>query len=116
MTKIIQNLSKHMAKIVDFGTHFESIWIYAIPLAPTCKCKSVCVCIPSLIFLQILCANGVPIWDPKITLGASGWTSELPRTSLEGNFLRTYFLHEIWVPKLKKLSFLDRSTWLKHNK
>ena len=50
-------------------------------------------------FLEILSPTGGPIGDPKITLGASRWPSELPRTSFGGDFLRTYFLHEIWVPK-----------------
>ena len=51
-------------------------------------------------FLRILSPKGDPIRDPKITLGASMWPSELPRTSFGGEFLRTYFLHKIRPPKL----------------
>ena len=45
-------------------------------------------------------SNWGPIGDPKITLGASRWPSELPKTSFGGDFVRTYLLHEIWFPKL----------------
>ena len=51
-------------------------------------------------FLKILAPTGGPIGDPKITLGASRWPSELPRTSFGGDFLRTYFLHENRHPKI----------------
>ena len=52
-------------------------------------------------FLKILSPTGGPVeGDPKIILGASRWPSELPMTSVGGDFLRTFFLHEIKLPKL----------------
>ena len=88
-----------MTEIIDFGTHFEANLIYPVSLAPTCTPFFACVCFASP-FLQILCQNGDPVGDTKITLGATRWPSKLARTSFGGDFLRTYFLHEIWVPKL----------------
>ena len=55
----------------------------------------------------------IPPWNPKITLGASRWPSELPRTCFGGDFLWTCFLHQ---HRCKKLSFLERSAKLKHSK
>ena len=92
-------MTKHMPKIIDFGTHVETNLIYPVSLAQTCTPFFACVLFASP-FLQILCQNWNPVGGPKITLGATRRPSKLARTSFGGDFLRTYFLQEIWVPKL----------------
>ena len=95
-----------MTKITHFGTHFDSIlesfWVnfgtlgrLGATLGPQ-RLR----CAFQVSFFTDFVSQWGPHWGPKITLGASGWPSELPKTSFGGDFLRTCFLHEIWVPKL----------------
>ena len=100
-----KNMSNNITKIIDFGTHVETNLIYPVSLAPTCTPFFACVFVASP-FLQILCQNWDPVGDPKITLGAPRWPSELPRTSFGGDFLWTCFLHENRHPKpIQKVFF-----------
>ena len=89
----------NITKIVDFGTHFESILGPWANLGPPWDLNGEDMHSKPP-FSRILSPNGGPIGDPKITLGASRWPSELPRTSFGGDFLWTCFLHEKRHPKL----------------
>ena len=43
-----------------------------------------------------------PHSEPKITLGASRWVSELAMMCFRRGFFRTYILHQIKYPKLNQ--------------
>ena len=45
-------------------------------------------------------SNWGPHWGPKNHTGDLQVGTELPKTSVGRDFLRTYFLHESWVQKL----------------
>ena len=94
-----KHLSKHIGNFVNFGTHFESIWGAWAHLGQTLGSQRLRRAFQASIFKDFVSKRG-PHWDPKITLGASRWPSELPRTSFGRDFLRTYILHEHRNPKL----------------
>ena len=100
-----KHLSKNIWEIIKFDTLFELMLGPWAHLEPPWHLKGQGGHSKLPLFKDF-----VSKWDPigtqKITLGASRWPSELPMTSFGGDFLRTYSLHEIRLPKTNTKSGL----------
>ena len=95
-----------MTKITHFGTHFDSILEYFCVNFGTLGRLGATLgpqrlrCAFQVSFFTDFVSQWKPHWGPKKHTGGLQVATELPRTSFGVDFLRTYFLHEIWLPKI----------------